>query len=543
MMLPMPRHLVLASIPFVFAAAAVAQTRPPNHYQINATTASLAGEFGRRILGVGDFDGDAFADYAVAAPTLTVPGATGGGRVYLYSGRSGALIRTFDGDQGSASFGLSLADLGDVNGDLVRDLAVGSPQYDAPGVAQGGRLTVFSGATGAVLWTFDGTANINGNLGHAIGAIPDLTGDGVLDLAATEPGYHGTGYGLGRVRFFHGATGAPLGEVVGTTSFLGLGKSLATRPPLGAVYASDGNGNVYATPPLALGVTAPVLTIATPGGAAAPAKIALMTGPGGVPHLIVGRQYGDPVGVTNGGTVQLFLLSPLTAVFTFGGSFTNENCGIAVAAVDDQSGDGIDEIGFTSVTAVVNELRVRVTTHTGALLDDVRTAAAGGGDLGAIPDVTGDLRGEWLQTAANPATGRYDAMLFARGLSLTSTSTTSGFSAVFGLEASVANAGSVYFQLWSFAGSSPGFVGGAGWPLVPLNQDFLTALALGAAGSPVFPDAIGTLDAAGMATTNLVLDPAIAAAVVGFTATTVSVAINGAATAIVHASNPVVIVF
>ena len=74
--------------------------------------------FGHAVSGVGDIDGDGSWDFAVADPEA--------GTASLYSGADGALLRELHGDEAGDRFGEAVAGAGDVNGDGVPDVVVGS---------------------------------------------------------------------------------------------------------------------------------------------------------------------------------------------------------------------------------------------------------------------------------------------------------------------------------------------------------------------------------------------------------------------------------
>src|SRR5436305_963734 len=73
------------------------------------------------------------------------------GRVFIFSGATGAMIRKIVPTSEFFAFGFSLAALGDVNGDGIPDLAVGAPEFLNN---RWGEVYAFSGATGAQLWVF-----------------------------------------------------------------------------------------------------------------------------------------------------------------------------------------------------------------------------------------------------------------------------------------------------------------------------------------------------------------------------------------------------
>jgi hypothetical protein len=88
--------------------------------------------YGKAMAGIGDYDGDGRADFAVGAPDDN----GGAGRVVVYSGRTFAAITTFTGAAGS-HFGTSIAPFGDYDGDGKADFAVGAPDHVYNGAAMG----------------------------------------------------------------------------------------------------------------------------------------------------------------------------------------------------------------------------------------------------------------------------------------------------------------------------------------------------------------------------------------------------------------------
>ncbi len=126
------------------------------------------------------------------------------GQVFLLSGRDGALLRAFSIPAQNSSFGASATGIADIDGDGVRDIAIG-----ASGL---GQVWFYSGRNGALIRN-------NGSValghGHEICDAGDLDGDGRGDVVTTTRGSNSgvSGYGLG---VLSGRTGAALIDRVGT---------------------------------------------------------------------------------------------------------------------------------------------------------------------------------------------------------------------------------------------------------------------------------------------------------------------------------------
>ncbi len=181
-------------------------------------TQGLLESFGYSVAAVPDVNGDGRSDIGVGAPQVEsddmwiVPGLgddTGPGRVYLFSGASGAFLRVLGCPSGEdrAGFGRSVAGVPDVNGDGRGDIVVGAP-FDDPGSSQNdaGRAYLFSGATGQLLRKFLPPTNIEGAFfGWSVTGTPDVNGDGRGDIVvgARREGIDWSG----RAHVYSGATG------------------------------------------------------------------------------------------------------------------------------------------------------------------------------------------------------------------------------------------------------------------------------------------------------------------------------------------------
>lgn len=154
--------------------------------------------FGASLASLGDLDGDGFEDLAVGAW-----GDDDGGSVWiLFLNQNGTVksevkISATQGGFGGAvqagdNFGFSLANLGDLDGDGVTDLAVGAPASDGLQINQGAVWILFLNADGSVKSEskisdtqggFSGLLSLGDRFASGLAPLGDLDGDGVRDLA------------------------------------------------------------------------------------------------------------------------------------------------------------------------------------------------------------------------------------------------------------------------------------------------------------------------------------------------------------------------
>lgn len=176
---------------------------------------------GRALASAGDLTGDGINDAMLGAPgTFAGPNS-----VRLVNGATGALISILQPSNGisivfGVEFGGAVAGLGDIDGDAVPDLLVGAPNY------AGGRAFVYSGATLALIRTHLPTLAVR--FGQAVAGGRDFTGDGVPDYVVGDPAFGG-GH-QGRVTFFNGATGSVVATKDGDGSDDYFGYSVALIP-------------------------------------------------------------------------------------------------------------------------------------------------------------------------------------------------------------------------------------------------------------------------------------------------------------------------
>ncbi len=167
--------------------------------------------------GIGDVDTDGVTDIVTSAPTYGAGGQpTGRGRVYVYSGKSGKLLWQRTGEAGE-NLGIGLEGAGDVNRDGIADVVAGAPGS--------GRAYVMSGVDGATLLLLQGTSAES--FGSSSAGAGDQDGDGHADVVVGAPASNAKGQGSGRVYVYSGKTGAVLATIDGERAGDGFGSIVA----------------------------------------------------------------------------------------------------------------------------------------------------------------------------------------------------------------------------------------------------------------------------------------------------------------------------
>jgi hypothetical protein len=159
--------------------------------------------FGSSVGSAGDVNGDGYPDFMVGSNS--VPQVDGAGAAYLYLGTNsrswGAAFDEFAADTPSQTMGVSVGQLGDVDGDGHSEYAAGAPSATAagnvffrPGTPVLNRFVDQIGAQGYAPNALIGTA----------GATLDMDGDGFDDLVVGSPQGEDDGQNRGLIALYRG---------------------------------------------------------------------------------------------------------------------------------------------------------------------------------------------------------------------------------------------------------------------------------------------------------------------------------------------------
>lgn len=174
---------------------------------------------GFSLANVGDLNGDGIADIASGSPGVDGPGLNNFGRLIVSSGADGSLIHQFDGSNEWEKLGQEVAACGDLDLDGVPDFAYSTSLL-------GGAVHFISGATGTTIRTVS-SPNGDGTFGFCMDSAGDVNGDGFADLFVSDPDTSTQGFTMnGALYLLSGADGSLLYSVDGPDDSASFGEDL-----------------------------------------------------------------------------------------------------------------------------------------------------------------------------------------------------------------------------------------------------------------------------------------------------------------------------
>ncbi len=176
--------------------------------------------FGTSVASLGDLNGDGVTDLGVGAFGDDTGGENRGALHVLLLNTNGTVkgtLKLASGTNGVPAlanidhFGISVASLGDLNGDGVSDLAVGATRDDTNGMDRGAVHVLFLNANRTVKSSMKIASDTNGGptlvnsdyFGTSVVSMGDLDGDGVSDLAVGAIRDNTNGADRGAVYLLH----------------------------------------------------------------------------------------------------------------------------------------------------------------------------------------------------------------------------------------------------------------------------------------------------------------------------------------------------
>ncbi|MFH0946603.1 MAG: hypothetical protein V2A76_15525, partial [Planctomycetota bacterium] len=163
--------------------------------------------FGFAVDGAGDVNGDGHDDLIVGAFGADPNGSMSGG-AWLFSGLDHSQLGFFPGDSAGDWFGAAVSGGWDVTGDAVPDLLIGAYGDDNTG-SLSGSARVHSGSDGSIHTTLNG-GSAGDLFGISVALVGDLDGDGCAELLVGAEKDDDAGADSGSARLHSGLTGALL---------------------------------------------------------------------------------------------------------------------------------------------------------------------------------------------------------------------------------------------------------------------------------------------------------------------------------------------
>ncbi|KAA3605757.1 MAG: hypothetical protein DWQ01_18305 [Planctomycetota bacterium] len=472
---------------------------------------NTGGRFGHSVAGPGDLNGDGFPDILVGAPYQS----SEKGMVYAYSGKNGHLLWQWT-DGFVSMIGSAVSGAGDVNGDGLPDVLLGRPGTSSATVLL---------SDGTPWWTIPFLPE----LGNAVSCLGDVNLDGVDDVIVGADKYN---FSLGRVYVFSGLDGSILyqfdgelqddqfGYSVGSEDVDGDGfPDILVGAPTAGRNGFDQNGVVYAysgrTGALIHEIVGPSISYDLLGWSITGVGDLDLDGAGDFMASSLGADFSGP----QTGSVYVFSGLDGSVLYRIDGATHYEPIGRGIDSIADIDFDQINDLAVAAKSNVGQVGKVYIYSGIdGELLDIIEGTASNekfGENVATIGDITGDGLDEIIAGAKNEPNGVINEagavyiyspnpFIFADATEL---SASSGVPVQVLMSFPDSEANTKYALLLSGAGTGPTTIAGLE---VPLGQSLLLSQMLTGWAPFNLHGAFGNLDANAQATATLDSDPTLA---------------------------------
>ena len=162
-------------------------------YPIDHPQPQAGASFGWHVTPAGDLNEDSVPDLLIGAPYQDVGTAAAQGVAFALSGTDGSLLLTFHdpAPRPSAGFGWIMSAIPDVNTDEVPEILVGAPFQKVDEFHIQGEVFLYNGRDGRHLMTFDNPYPHQGSMfGYALASPGDINADAIPEFVFGAPGQH-----------------------------------------------------------------------------------------------------------------------------------------------------------------------------------------------------------------------------------------------------------------------------------------------------------------------------------------------------------------
>jgi hypothetical protein len=324
---------------------------------INTITGTVGNVMGYSAAAAGDVNDDDVPDYILGGQGSYFAGTPG--RVLVVSGATHGVLHDMAGQNGFG-FGSAVAGGIDANDDGYDDFIVGSQYYSStlgmPSPDGTGRVEVYSGMDGSLLWFMDGLAS-GDLLGAGVGWLADVNNDDIADVVVSAKGANGS---TGQAYILSGADGAvihtldptaPLSSSNTYGEFFTRGAGDVNNDGWDDVFIGDygyvgGRGRAYVYSGLD-GTVIHVFEADNPGDGLGPGRGVPDVNGDGHDDLIIAAYTANDGGV-NAGKVTIYSGADKSPLYVATGTLANDALGVDALPLGDLNGDGKPEYMLTA---------------------------------------------------------------------------------------------------------------------------------------------------------------------------------------------------